>query len=108
MGIATSISPGAHSMPQDVQIQCINKPDRANHYERIQNIGGVGSNGRWKISEDDGIAYIKSGTYTFYTMVNSARAKVYVAHHALLGREYLTTRPDDYRSNNLLYLPECP
>jgi hypothetical protein len=96
-------------MAQDVQIQCINKPDRTNHYERIQNIGGGNPNGtHWKMSEDEGIAYIRSGTYTFYTMVNSTRANVLVAHHALLGREYLTTHPDDYRSNNLLYLPECP
>jgi hypothetical protein len=95
-------------MAQDVQIQCINKPDRNNHYERIQNIGGGHPNARWQMSEDEGIAHIKSGTYTFYTMVNSIRANVRVAHHALLGREYPTTHPDDYRSKNLLYLPECP
>lgn len=95
-------------MAQDIQIQCINKPDRSNHYERIRNIGGLNPNGtRWQISEDQGIAYIKNGTYTFYTMANYVRANVCVAHHALLGREYLTTHPDDYRSNNLLALPEC-
>jgi hypothetical protein len=96
-------------MAQDVQVHCINKPDRNNHHERIQNIGGANADGtRWKLGEDQAIAYIKAGTYTFYTNVNNVRANVRIAHHALLGREYLTTHPDDYRYNNLLYLPECP
>ena len=46
-------------MAADVQVQCIKKRNRTNHYERIQSIGGINPDGgRWKLSEDDAIAGI--------------------------------------------------
>jgi hypothetical protein len=95
-------------MAADIQVQCINKTNRSNHYERIHNIGGVNADGtRWKLSEDEAIAGMKDGRWTFYTLVNNVRANVRIGWHQL-KREYLTTEPDGYQPNNLLALPECP
>jgi hypothetical protein len=94
-------------MAIDVQVQCINKRDRPGPHERIQNIGGVNPDGgRWKLREDQAIAGMKVGTWTFYTNVSGARANVRIGRH--LGNEYLTTEPDGLPPNNLLRLPECP
>lgn len=94
-------------MATEVQIYCINKTNRTSPHERIQNIGGLTANGgRWKISEDQAIAEMKQGKWTFFTNVNGRRANVRIGRH--LGREYLTTEPDGQQPNNLLSLPECP
>ncbi len=94
-------------MATDVQVHCINKRDRYNPHERIHAIGGVDYTGkRWWLPEEQAIASIKSGQYTFYTRVNGYRADVRIGWH--LGREYLTTEPDGQQPNTLLSLPECP
>ena len=94
-------------MAIDVQVQCINKRNRPGPHERIQAIGGVNPDGKtWKLAEDDAIAGMKAGKWTFYTNVAGRRANVRIGHH--LGREYLTTEPDGQQPNNLLSLPECP
>lgn len=94
-------------MAADVQVQCINKRDRQSPHERIKSIGGVRTDGvRWKLGEDEAIAGMKAGTWTFFTNVNNRRANVRIGHH--LGHEYLTTEPDGQQPNNLLALPECP
>ena len=105
------------------QVMCINKRDRFNEHERIQNIGGVLPPRvttlltatapkplplAWKMNEDEAILQINAGRMSFYTLVQGVRAEVKVAYHRSTGRPYLTTHPDDIRKNNLLYLPECP
>lgn len=48
-----------------VRISCVNKSDRTNPHERINNVGGVNGDGsRWKLSEDAAIAGIKAGKWT--------------------------------------------
>lgn len=95
-------------MAQDVRVQCINKhPTHSDPHRRITHIGGINPNGtRWRMTEDEAIAYIKNGTYTFYTYENNKRANVIIAVHE--GREYLKTTADGVRPDNLLALPECP
>jgi len=94
-------------MAQNVQVQCINKTPRQDPHHRIQNIGGVNADGtRWKISEETAIAYMKAGTYAFYTSVQRHSVWVIIALHE--GHEYLKTQTDDLHPNNLLALPECP
>ncbi len=93
-------------MPETAQIMCINKRNHQNPYERIENVGGVREGGQWKISEADAISHMDASTWKFYTSVNGKSVWVVIASHH--GRRYLTTEADDYTSNNLLRLPECP
>ena len=58
-------------MPVDHQVTCINKADRYNAHERILNIGGSNSDRtHWKLSQQDAIAGIESGTWSFFVSVN--------------------------------------
>lgn len=90
-----------------IEIKCINKRDRQNRHERIQNVSGVNSDGRrWKLSEEDAIAGIESGKWSFYTRGGGEVANVIIANHQ--GRKYLRTDRDSTTRDNLLALPECP
>ena len=93
-------------MTIDAQIQCINKRNRPGPHERIQNIGGVNADGRWRMSETEAINRLHVKTWSFFTFVSGVRADVKIRTH--LGHLYLATEPDGYPPNNLLSLPECP
>jgi hypothetical protein len=86
---------------------CINKPDRYDYYRHITHIGGVNPDGsKWHLSEEEAIAGIRRGEWTFY--VEGGGRTVWVTiEKGPSGREYLKTEPDGYREDNLLSLPEC-
>lgn len=96
-------------MAQSVQIKCVNKSDRFDPHERIRAVGGTNVDGtRWKLNEDDAIAAIERGQYSFYVdRPIGDRVSVIVATSAY-GHKYLKTRADGEQPNNLLSLPECP
>lgn len=84
-----------------LQVTCINKTNRFNPHERIQNIGGSG----FKFSQPDAIRYIEQGIHSFYVTVGRNTVKVIVAKHE--GNKYIKTENDGIQPDNLLSLPEC-
>ena len=92
-------------MATRLQVSCINKRDHPNPHERIQAIGGAGSIGPWKWSEEMAIFLIEAGTYAYFVNVGGKPVDVTVATH--IGRKYLKTTADGYEPNNLLSLPGC-
>lgn len=94
-------------MATNVEIKCINKANRSDPHERIQNVGGVNDNGtRWKLSVAEAIAGIEAGKWKFWTAGGGKSVWVVIATHN--GHKYLKTEADGVHPNNLLALPECP
>jgi hypothetical protein len=95
-------------MAQSVEIKCVNKTNRSSIHEKIENVGGVNLDGsRWKISQENAIAGIKSGKWAFYVTRSGRSVNVIVAT-SVYGNPYLKTESDTTEVNNLLSLPECP
>jgi hypothetical protein len=89
------------------EVLCIHKTDRPNPHERITHIGGRNGDGKtWKITQEEAIAGIENGKWTFYVSRGGRTVNVVVAisrwHH-----KYLKTEADGEQPDNLLSLPEC-
>lgn len=91
-----------------VQVDCINKQDRENPWERITHIGGPNADKtRWKLTQQQAIEGIESGKWDFYvgdTVLTGVKVIVAVSQH---GNKYIKTESDGEEPNNLLSLPEC-
>lgn len=95
-------------MANKMEIKCVNKTDRMNPHERIQNIGGVNANGTWwKQTQAVTITEIESGSWSFYVTRGGRTVDVIVAT-SRFGNKYIKTREDGEQPDNLLSLPECP
>lgn len=95
-------------MAVDVRIDCIRKPDRMNPHRHITHVGGPNPNGsgRWFLTEEDAIAGMDRGDWSFYVHAGGRTVRVMVQKSAQ-GHRYLKTVDDQYRPDNLLALPEC-
>ena len=95
-------------MSEPVRVQCINKLNRQNPHERIQNIGGLNANGTpWRLTQAEAIAGIDAGKWNFYVQSPQGHP-VQVQVVRPMGRPpYLRTHPDNDLLDNLLSLPEC-
>jgi hypothetical protein len=93
---------------RDVQIHCVNKTDRMSEDDRIHHVGGINANGsRWKMSEDEAIAAIKDGRWTFWAACNKRNVRVVIAKNGQ-SREFLKTEMNAEHPDGLIALPECP
>jgi hypothetical protein len=90
-----------------IQVRCINKTNRNDPHDRIENIGGLNPNGtRWKINQSRAIQGIEEKKWQFYVSQGGTTIGVIIAFHN--GNKYLKTINDGLHPNNLLSLPECP
>lgn len=88
------------------EIKCVNKTDRYNPHERIQNVGGIRASGvTFKITQPACIAEIERGEQFF---VHRAGRTVNVVIATNNGNKYIKTEADAVQPDNLLALPECP
>ncbi len=96
-------------MPSGRRIQCVNKTDRYNPYVRIHNVGGKDADGnRWKMSQQEAIAAIEGGQWSFYIDRPVGDRVDGIVAVSSYGNRYLKTTADGDEPNNLLSLPECP
>lgn len=94
-------------MTDSAEIQCINKSDRDSAHERIRRVGGIAGGSRWSITQEEAIALIENGKWTFFVRRNGQSVRVVIAA-SRYGNKYLKTEADGEQPNNLLSLPECP
>lgn len=93
-------------MPSRHQIRCITKSNSSEAHKRITHIGGRNDNGeQWKLTEQEAIAGIESGKWTFFVSVGGNATNVIIASRD--GKKYLKTVADGEQPNNLLSLPTC-
>jgi hypothetical protein len=104
------VSDKENAMAASHEITCIHKTDRPNPHERITHVGGrtgaKETGGAWKITQQEAIQGIESGTWAFTVTQGGRRVTVLVAV-SRFGNKYLKTEADGEEPNNLLSLPEC-
>jgi hypothetical protein len=89
-----------------IQITCIRLSGTLLTEARHEHITHAGNaTGVWPRA--DIIAWIKSGSYVFFTLVGGLRADIRVREDRIRG-EYIQTYADGVWKDNLLALPRCP
>ena len=78
-----------------------------NHDRRVLSICGVNPDGaHWQIGQDEAIAAIEAGRWSFYVEADGRRLPVIVAV-SKYGSKYLKGAGDTLQPETLLTLPEC-
>jgi len=88
------------------RITCITKPDRENHHEAIQRVGGISQNGSsFNITREECYDNIKAG-HKFHVVVDRYDVNV-EAYQKNGSGKYIKTTPDATKKDNLLSLKSC-
>lgn len=90
-------------LPYDLQVTCVNKPDRNSPHEAITHLGGSG----WHDTRLAVVRAIENREHRFYTSVGGKEADLYV-RTSTDGTKFVQTISDGQWSNNLLALLACP
>ncbi len=89
------------------EVLCVRKADRTNPHERITHIGGRNEDGTaWRITQEEAIAGIESGKWSFFVSRGGRTVNVVVAV-SRWDNKYIKTEADGEQPDNLLSLPEC-
>ncbi len=90
------------------RVLCVKKTDRSDPHERIRQIGGENPDGTpWRLTQEDAIAGIEQGRWTFFVERPAGDAVNMVVATSRYGNKYLKTAADGDQPNNLLSLREC-
>lgn len=90
----------------EYQVTCINKPHRDSPHEHITHIGNTAA--QWRLTREDAIRRIDSGTEQFFTVERQTGKKCYVGVVRVSGKDpYLRTHADGKWNDNLLAQAEC-
>jgi Protein of unknown function (DUF3892) len=93
-------------VPPRYLISTIVRSPLMNHDRRISSVGGVNRDGaRWWLSQDDAIAAIEAGRWSFYIEQRGRQVPVVVAT-SKYGTKYLKTGGDTLHPESLLALPD--
>lgn len=93
-------------MPTAYQVFWVNKSISNVPHQKVAFLGGINPDGTlWKITQEEAIAGMASGEWSFYVMKDDHSVKVIIAE-APDGSKYLKTITDGVIPGNLLSLPE--
>ncbi len=93
-------------MPRALEIQWVRKSNRFEAHDRIHSVGGVDEDGQpWRLSPQDVVHRIDSGTHTFFVTVGDRRVAVVTAT-SRWGYRYIKTIDDETQPDTLLELPD--
>lgn len=118
-------------MSSHLQIDCVNKDNRLNPYQRVRRIGGpnlpgvsppdgstlvaklkkrgltVSERPRWTLPLDDAIQGVLEGQWSFFIQLNVYDVVNVEVATSPSGHLYLKTAMDQDTPDQLLFLPEC-
>jgi hypothetical protein len=88
-------------------VTCINKPEHYNRHEHITHIGNSAE--KWRITREDAIKRIDSGTDSFYTIdkTTGKECQILVVREQHGKDPYLRSHADGKPNDNLLEQEDC-